>query len=249
MKKSNLTLIFSIIFCLNLYGQFNQQRFFDRLNSIYHNLGTSAVNNFSVMITSDYFEFSTGNYINHDDYSPVEFIWIQPGQLHFNRNNFPQKSDSTQQATIILLQNEMFQELRGIFMDWQRFLGGNLLYDLPDDYYIDGVDDTVHISFSSLENKNPVEIKFYFGLNAICFRIEASYKNSDQKIITYPSYVLVDNKWLCTEWIIKILQNGIINSGFSVKFKSRKYKEIWLPAQALIQIQTREKLNQTFTRL
>ena len=143
----------------------------------------------------------------------------------------------------------MFQELRGIFMDWQRFIGGNLLYDIPENYTLDTVGDTVHIVFDSFENNDPIKMKFYFGLNATCFRVETFYEKINQKVITYPTYILVDGKWLCTEWVIKIMQNGIINSGFSVNFKSKKYKETWLPTQALIQVQTRQKLNQTFSRL
>jgi hypothetical protein len=143
----------------------------------------------------------------------------------------------------------MFQELRGIFMDWQRFIGGRLLYDLPEDFTIDSVEDTVHIEFSSFENKQPVKMRFYFGLNAVCFKMETIYQNIKQKIVTYPLYVLIDKKWLCNEWIVKIIENGEITSGFSVLFKSGKHNESWLPIQALIQVQTRQKLNQTFTRL
>jgi hypothetical protein len=249
MRKNSIILILNIIFCSDVFGQFDQQVFFNRANTIYHNLSTSDINNFSVLITSDYFEYKTGKILNHDEYAPIEFIWIKPRQLHFNRKEFPSNTDSIQQTIILQLQNEMFQELRGIFIDWQRFFGENLLYDLPAKYKIDSIDDTVHISFDSYENNEPVKLKFYFGLNALCFRIETIYQNINQKIITFPSYIYVDNKWLCSEWIVKIIQNGIINSGFSVKLKSRKYKESWLPLQALIQVQTVQKLNQTFTRL
>ena len=249
MRLSKLS-FFILLFCIiNLYAQFDEQVFFNRVNSIYHTLDTTDVNNFSVNITSDYFEFKDGEKIDHDAYSPIEFIWIKPRQLHFNRVNFPANLDSAVQTNIFQLHNEMFQELRGIFMDWQRFFGGKLLFDLAANYSIDTVEDTVHISFDSYENNIPVKMIFYFGKNALCFRIETVYKSINQKIITYPTYLLVENKWLCTEWTVKILQNGVINSGFNVKLKSAKYKNSWIPLQALIQVQTRQKLNQTFTRL
>ena len=249
MNLSKLFLLVNLIVCSNVYAQFDQTSFFNRINSIYHNLNNSEIENFSVSITSDYFEYNSSEVIDHDVYSPIEFIWIKPRQLHFNRNGMPSGLDSTQQAKVFRLQNEMFQELRGIFMDWQRFIGGNILFDLPDKYIIESKKDTVFISFDSFESGKPVKMKFYFGLNAICFKIETIYEQINQKIITYPAYVLVDGKWLCSEWVIKITQNGIINSGFSVKFQSARYKESWLPLQALIQVQTRQKLNQTFTRL
>ena len=249
MKLNKIILFLSVIVCLNIQAQFNEEPFFNRANSIYHNLSYSEIENFSVSVTSDYFEHNSGEGIDHDTYSPIEFTWIKPRQLHFNRINFPQNADSAQKANIFQLQNEMFQELRGIFMDWQRFIGGNLLFDMPEKYAVDSAGDTVHIVFESFENNEPVKMKFYFGRNAICFRIETIYQKIRQKIITYPSYVLVDGKWLCTEWVVKIMQNGVINSGFGVTFKSGRYKETWLPVQALIQVQTRQKLNQTFSRL
>lgn len=249
MKHNKFVYLLIIFTWINLGAQIDEQVFFNRVNSIYHGMDTTNVTNFSVLITSDYFEFQAGEKIDHDEYSPIEFIWVKPRQLYFNRTNFPANSDSAQQTNVFQLQNEMFQELRGIFMDWQRFLGGKLLFDLAENYVINSVEDTVHITFDSYENNIPVIMKFYFGKNALCFRIETIYQSINQKIITYPTYVLVDNKWLCTEWTVKILQNAVINSGFNVKFKSAKYKKSWLPVQALIQVQTRQKLNQTFTRL
>ena len=249
MKKSNIILLLNIIFYLNVNAQFDEQIFFNRVNSIYHNLGLSDVNKFSVLITSDNFEYQTKEIINHDEYSPIEFIWIKPRQLNLNRQSVPPNLDSTQQVKIVQLQNEMLQGLRGVFIDWQRFLGGNLLYDLPEDYRINTIDDTVHIIFDSYENNISVKMKFYFGINALCFRIETIYQNINQTINTYPIFGLVENKWLCTEWKVNIIQNGVINSGFNVTFKSGKYKESWFPVQALIRVQIRQKLNQTFTRL
>ena len=249
MNQSKIIIFLVLILCLNVNAQFDKTTFFNRVNSIYHNLSDKEVENFSVSVTSDYFEFNSGKGIDHDIYSPIEFIWIKPKQLHFNRNSIPQGIDSTQKAKIFQLQNEMFQELRGIFMDWQRFIGGELLYDLPEEYQMKNTGDTVLISFDSFENNEPIEMKFYFGVNAVCLKIETIYQRINQKIITYPSYILIDGKWLCTEWTIKILQNGIINSGFSVKFQSGRHKDIWLPVQASIQVQTIKKLNQTFTRL
>jgi len=249
MKLNKLMLFINLVICINVHAQFDETTFFNRLNSIYHNLHDKDVENFSVSVTSDFFEFNAGKGIDHDLYSPIEFIWIKPRQLHFNRNSIPKGIDSTQQVKIFQLQNEMFQELRGIFMDWQRFIGGELLFDLPEEYTMSSTGDTVFISFDSFENNEPIEMKFYFGLNAVCFKIETIYQKIKQKIITYPSYVLIEGKWLCTEWIIKIVQNGIINSGFSVNFQSGRHKETWLPIQAVIQVQTIKKLNKTFTRL
>ena len=70
MKISNLILLLNIVFYLNLYAQFDQQTFFKRANSIYHNLAASDINTFSMLITSDNFEYQMKDIINHDVYSP-----------------------------------------------------------------------------------------------------------------------------------------------------------------------------------
>ena len=249
MKINKILFILCCTTWLTGFAQFDETTFFNRVNSIYHNLEDSEIKNFKIQITSDYFEYNAGKEIDHDNYSPIEFIWIKPRQLHFNRINNTQITDSAKQVVIYQLQNEMFQELRGVFMDWQRFIGGKILYDLPDEYLMDSIGDTVHIEFESFENNKPIKMKLYFGKNAICFKLETIYKDIKQKIVTYPAFILIDGKWLCNEWVVKIMQNGVINSGFSVNFQSGKYKDSWLPVQALVQVQTRQKLNQTFSRL
>ncbi len=48
---------------------------------------------------------------------------------------------------------------------------------------------------------------------------------------------------------VKIIQDGEIISGFTVVFKSKFAQEKWLPLRALITVQTKENLKQTFMRL
>ena len=56
MKLTKIILFLSVIVCLNIQAQFNEETFFNRANSIYHNLSYSEIENFSVSVTSDYFE-------------------------------------------------------------------------------------------------------------------------------------------------------------------------------------------------
>jgi len=247
--KNLFIFVFVIIIISNSYAQFDKDTFFNRVNSIYHNFTNTEIKNFSLSATSDYFEFNTKEYLKDEHYFPVELYWIFPDKMFFVKKAISGDVDTSKYEIISQMQKDMQQGLKGIFIDWQRFLGGNILDEMPDEYNISIFGDTVHIEFETMENKVPVTLKFSFGINALCLKIETFYKDSGQKMITYPSFVLIDNKWLCNEWMVQIIQNKEIKSGFIVTFQSAKINSKWFPLQALISVQTKEKLNETFRRL
>ncbi len=249
MKKLTFAILIYFLLTTILTAQFDEQAFFSRANSIYHNLNSKDVKNFALSITSNYFEITTKGFLDSEEYSPIEFVWQSPGKMYFIKRAIPVEIDTFAQKGINNLQNDMQQGLKGIFIDWQRFLGGNILDDLPKDYIISSVGDTVHIEFESTENNVPVKMKFFFGINALCFKIETHYETIDQKMITYPEYVLIDKKWLCTSWTVKILQAGEITSGFTAAITSKPINKNWFPVHALITVQTKKKLNETFRRI
>lgn len=249
MKLFIFILFKFFLFTNIIFAQYNEETFFSRVNSIYHNLVSTEIKNFSLSVTSDFFELSTKDFIDNENYFPVELIWISPNEMYFLKNKPPEELDTLNNNKFYQLQSDMQQGLKGIFIDWQRFLGGKLLDDLPQKYKVSNVEDTVHIEFEADEENIPVNMKFYFGINAICFKIETTYKNNNQKMITYPAFVLIENKWLCTKWTVKIIKNGVIESGFIVELKSQSRGDMWFPLQAQITVQTREKLNETFRRI
>ncbi|MFC2088889.1 hypothetical protein ACFLSX_04745 [Calditrichota bacterium] len=237
------------LFCFTLYAQYDEKTFFSRVNSIYHNLESTNIENFALAATSDFFEISTNEFLDNDSYFPVEVIWVSPNKMYFLKKTFPADLDTSKKKIVFQLQKDMQQGLKGILIDWQRFLGGKILDDLPENFKVTNIDDTVHVEFEAIENNIPVYMKFYFGINALCFKIETTYKNSNQKMITLPAFVLIKNKWLCTKWTVKIIKNGEIESGFIVELKSQARGESWFPLQTLITVQTKEKLNETFRRI
>ena len=78
-------------------------------------------------------------------FHPLEFVWIKPNRIFFIRTAVPDSVDSLKSEFIFNLQTEIQQELKGIFLDWQRFNGQKLLDNLPADYQIFSFQDTVYI--------------------------------------------------------------------------------------------------------
>jgi hypothetical protein len=79
MKPSKILLFVCLGVYTNVFAQFDETTFFNRVKSIYHNLGDSETENFSVSVTSDYFEFNAGKGVDHDTYSPIKFRWLSQG--------------------------------------------------------------------------------------------------------------------------------------------------------------------------
>jgi len=249
MKKLYLLVLLVFSFYYTNYAQVDKEKFFNRVSTIYHNFSGDEIKNFSMSITSDFFETQTKEDINNEKYFPIQFFWMTPDKIFFVKNKMPEGTDSTRFSTIYQYQKDIEDALKGILIDWQRFIGGNILNDLPEKFSFSSVNDTVHIEFDRNDNNIPIHYKFYFGVNALCFKIETNYINDNQKVITYPSFALVENKWLCNEWTVQIIQNNEIDSGFKVFLKSMKAEGKWFPVQVKIVIQTRKKLNETFVRI
>ena len=65
----------------------------------------------------------------------------------------------------------------------------------------------------------------------------------------YPNFRYVDDKWLCKDWTVQIIENGEIKSGLYVKVESQKLKDYWLPKTFHLQIQTKEAPEKIFSKI
>lgn len=249
MKKIKFIIIITVIISQNVSAQFAQETFFNRVSSIYHTLNETALKNFSSWIVSDHFELNTAGFFGDQEFYPVEFVWVNPNRIFFIRKALPAIEDSAKRNFATELQTEMQQELKGILLDWQRFNGQNIINDLPSDYNLEVLGDTVFVFYESGEGGQTSKSIYYFGLNGICFRVKTLYTAENKKIVLFPNYLLLGNKWLCTGWSVQIFKNNSVESGYEVSIKSQKYDSIWLPVGISLKVQTAEKMNQTFTRL
>jgi hypothetical protein len=228
-------------------AQFSDKEFFSRLDTNYFSLEAAKLSNFSTWVTSNVFRENTKD-LFEEEVSPLELIWSYPDKMYFIKRPLPAGKTDSQYAMIDTLQIMLQSELKGIFYNWQRFIGEKLLLDKPQNYLFTTSNDSVFLEFDKLEDSRNLHVSYVFGLNALCLKIALSYEDSKEIIYTYPKYIYVDSRWLCNEWRVQIENEGVITSGILVKINSHKIKEFWLPHKIFMFIQTAEEPGKAFIR-
>ena len=248
MSNSFKIIILLILICNgSLQAQFNESEFLYRVKTIYHSLKLTGLNNFSSWITSTIF-LDASKEISKEELFPLEIIWKNPNLMYYIKRPLPQVTDEEKQNEIQQLQMDMIQELQGLLVDWQRFLAGNVLDDLPETYLVTTNDDTVSVEYEKFETGKNVKVKMIFGLNGLCIKIITDYRHKNEIIYVYPEYILIEDKWMCNKWTVQIYQDGRVASGFLVSMKSRKLEDNWIPQRLTLQLQKRGIDNTWFIR-
>jgi hypothetical protein len=244
--KNKCKIVLICLAFLPLKAQNSGDNFLQTLETIYYNLNKTDLKNFSATIKSSVFEKEFDSYFAEKEISPLEVIWVKPDKYYYLKKPLPSLIDTSKSPLIDKKIMEMRQELGSIFINWQRFIAGNLATIIPEIYTIEEIDDKIIISFNTDENH---EVRLHFGKNGICLKILTIDLEKEQTIYTYPAYTYLDNFWLCTGWRIQIEQKGDIVSGFVVSFKSRKVKGYFLPDRVILTVQTLEKKDLVFERI
>jgi hypothetical protein len=248
MLKKYSSVILAVLIFSSVYGQsFNQEEFLYRVKTIYHSLRGQGVENYSSWVTSDLFLKRTRPIYNAELY-PLELIWSVPNQIYYIKRPVPVIQDSLQIRQTSEWQMDMLQALKGIMIDWQRFFAGNILDEMPETFLVTTRDDSAYISYELNNMGQPVKVRLLFGLNGICLRTYVSYPDKKEEIYTYPSFRLIDNKWLCTGWTVQALKNREVESGYSVKLKFKKLENFWALERIGLQLQDVHKKDIIFTR-
>ena len=243
-------IFFVIIFLSTLTaadGQFNESEFLYRAKTIYHSLRLSGLDNFSGWVTSNNFIERTDNIFNQEVY-PFEIIWKNPNQIFYIQRPLPTLENEEQKNVVHQAQMDLLAELKALLIDWQQFYAGNILDDLPENYLITSDQDTVFIQFEKYEDGKNTQAKMVFGINGICVKIKTRFTETNEEVLIYPGYKLVDDKWLLNKWTVQMLTNGQVQSGFVVRLESTKIENYWIPKRIIMQLKKRGLENTWFIR-
>jgi hypothetical protein len=228
MYKFNLIIVFYCVFTHNIQAQFDPQVFLYRVNIYYYNLHVANLGNFSSWITSDEFERNTEKIFQKEVF-PLEIIWTKSNRVFFIKRSLPALNDSTEYIYIEKLQLDLLNELKDIIRDWQRFHGGMLLENMPQDYLLQANNDTVYLRYETRTDSGNSTAVIDFTVKGKCLKINTTYHDKDKNIIFYPSYSSYENKWLNTGWIEKIFESGKITHECDIKVLSQKVGNYLLP--------------------
>ncbi len=223
-----------------LMAQFQEVEFFNRVNSIYYTLEQTDLKNFTSWLTSNIFVNSTDDFFSEEVF-PLEFIWLEGNRMFFSRRPIPVIDDSIQNQTLENLQMSMRKELKAILLDWQRFYAGRLLQNMPADYTIELMADTVILQYTTVEDTESVINTLYFGQNGICIKTSIIYPMRNESIHTYPIYKYTGEKWLCIGWKVQVLEEDDITTGYLIDIKSQRIENYWLPQIITMRLQTKRE--------
>lgn len=246
----NKFLVFIVIymFPFDALAQVNEPEFFNRVNTSYYALELTDLNNFSSWISSNIFEETTKD-LYKDEIYPIEFLWVKPNDPYFIRRPLPPVQDSLAAARAQNAQDDLQQELRALLMDWGRFYAGRLLEDMPTDYILEARADTVLLNFKNYNDPRDSETHILFGLNGLVLQTSIVYKDSSERINTFPEYKYTGEYWLCTGWRVQNLKNSEVISGFQVKVISKRIEKYWLPSQFQMELQSKDIREKIFIRV
>jgi hypothetical protein len=242
-----LLLLLCLLLSRPVPAQLDTVAFFQKVNSLYYTVESSGLQNFSMWVTSDYFRENIDSLHLLEDY-PLEIIWIKPNRISFIKRPLSITSDTSKSRLIGKWQMEMYQELKGLLIDWQRFYGGGILDDLPPHYTLAVRQDTVLIRYQATEQGKKMEVCHYFGKNGLSLKLRFIYVDSGDEIHIYPVFDYLGAKWLCIGWEVQLLKNNEVSSGFIVQVFSAKTDGYWLPKKIIMQLQTRQNDTIIFKR-
>jgi hypothetical protein len=246
----NKFLILTAIYVLqfNALAQFSEPEFFNRVNTTYYALELTDLNNFSSWVSSNIFE-ETAKDLYKDEIYPIEFLWVKPNDPYFIRRPLPPIQESLAEEKVQSAQNELQQELRALIMDWGRFYAGRLLADMPSDYTLETRADTVLLNFKNYKDPRDSETHILFGPNGLVLQTSVVYRDSSERINTFPEYKYTGEYWLCTGWRVQILKKDEVISGFRVKVISKRIEKYWLPSQFQMELQSKDIQDKIFIRV
>jgi hypothetical protein len=245
---SNLILrLLLILFCASFSQDVDRDRrwedFKTKTEGYYHFLEKSELENFKCSFTStSYLNFiekyqdSTYNY-------PLNMIWIKAGKIYFILKEYPVTDSDTARQKIMQNIQLTKNQFHGFYLDFLNFLILSPLSDVSESVEYTFSEDSIKVCYSAIDSLGTEVTKIFHPSGQLYKVVVVS---PTEKILNYPKYREVDDKWLCTGWDTQIIQDGEIRSGIATRLKLNKIKGFWLPVQVDFIVQTVEKPGEKF---
>ncbi len=213
-----------------------------RAAQYYQVLSKDSINNFSCFISADYYIDFIKPLADSNYYYPLKYIWTRNADQYFVLQPLPENlSDSLRREVLVRVQ-ELKNLFNGIMLDWYRYSIRTPLDDVPDSAQVQFSSDTVGVFYRFHEERQIIEVKETYSRAGQLGRV--IWRNGAQKVVTYPLFDEVENKWLCIGWDSQRYQNGSIISGVAVRLELVKKKGHYLPVQFNIMVQTQQNPEQ-----
>lgn len=246
MKKR--LVLFTILFVLSAgmpaQAQESLKKFKERVAPYYYCLENMPVKNFTCLFTtSEYINFARENYDSTHTY-PLKLTWIKNGRVYYTLQPYPARMDSSQRRTFLTQVQLVTNQFKGFLLDWQNFMLYSPLSDIPDSLEIKVGHDTIQVEYTSGEGKLTAHVKKLFLPSGKLIRV--TVWSGSGKVVNYPIYTELENKWVCSGWNSQIYENGQISSGIANRMELRKIGNYWMPIRVDMLVQTSRKPEEKF---
>jgi hypothetical protein len=238
-----LLIIFCTSFSQDVYKDKRWEDFKTQIEGYYHFLEKSDLENFKCSFTSLLYLNFIEKYQDSTYYYPLNMIWTRTGKIYFLLKEYPMTdSDSARQK---IMQNIQLtkNQFHGFYLDWLNFLILSPLSDVTENVKYTFTEDSIKVCYSEIDSLG-TEVTKIFRPSGQLYKVMVVSPN--EKILNYPKYREVGDKWLCTGWDTQIIQDGEIQSGIATRLELNKIEGLWLPVRVDFIVQTVEKPGEKF---
>jgi hypothetical protein len=243
--------LFSVLMLLgiaaaqNTNADFNEQDFFNNLKTSYYHLSDTPIKNFVTLVTSMKMEMFASQQWKNAEIFPLQLIWFNPDKVYITQRGVPQLEKDKYKEYQDLIAG-LKTQIRGILADLTRFYLVGLYDSIHPDYVLKHNEEAVQINFSTQEAGVITRVKYLLGYNGLLILIQVDYPLQQKRIVIYPKFKTVKNKWLCTGWNVQSYEKGQVVSGYDLKIKNHYINNVWVPGEIVLAVQKADKKGQTF---
>ncbi len=224
---------------------FDEKSFFSGLKDSYYILSEQSIENFTALVTSHKMENLAKNLWQNEEIFPLQLIWFTPDKIFISQRGVP----SVPEDSVAIYQeivDGLKQQLKGLLLDLQRFYLVGIYESIGQDYSIRMQDQIIEVQFAFAAAGDTTKVRYMFGRNGLCLRIEVSYPGQNREIHIFPDFRLIKTKWLCTGWTVQNYMNNEIESGFQVQVTNSLVNNIWVPTDIIIGVQKADTPGDTY---
>lgn len=238
-----LTSICLLILIINMgLSQQSWEQFRNEKKGYYSTLENSSIENFSCLVSSSDYILFIKNIADSAYYFPLKVIWLKDGSTYTILQPFPPDIKDSVKVQLINQVERLKKVYKGTLSDWQQLSLFTPFYDIPDIATIAFGEDTVGASYSFMEDNQAISLNKTFTRGGQLARVR--WIANDLKIVTYPYYRVLEDKWVCRGWESQFYRNDEITSGLAVKLELRRINDAWLPSRFQISAQSQNNRTQ-----
>ena len=233
---------FVLLMSDQLRAQESLEKFRQRIEPYYHYLSQADVSNFSCLISSSLYIDFIKQKADSQYFYPLKFVWMKEGKAYYILQPLPQFKDSHERQQILTHVQELKQVFQGVLLDWEKYNLDSPLGEFSSTATLRRQDNSIIVDDTILANQQKIFIRRIYSPAGLL--LEDDWESGDLRIVNYPVFQTVENRWVCTGWQSQIYRHGKVSSGMAVGMELARFEGQWMPVRFNIVAQSQKNPNQ-----